>query len=136
LFPCLSSIKQVEAECVRYLLHRTPAEKQITGRLERGRGIEILRKPEETQASGTRERASEWITEGQRVLSFLTRPLGGHGQLTARIEAAERKCEGLEQEIRVLRSEDDSFRKQRSQMADAFRTLAREVVVEPVSERV
>ncbi len=106
------------------------------GGLKEAGGIEILRKPEETQASGTRERASEWITEGQRVLSFLPRPLGGHGQLTARIEAAERKSEGLEQEIRVLRSEDDTFRKQRSQMADAFRTLAREVVVEPVRERV
>ncbi len=70
------------------------------------------------------------------MLGFLPRPLGGHGQLTATIEAAERKCEGLEQEIQLLRSEDESFRKQRTQMADDFRTLAREVVVEPVSERV
>lgn len=97
--------------------------------------IETPMRPEEAHAIETRERLTGWITEGQHVFSLLPRLLDEHGELTARVEAAARECERLEKEVRVLRSENDSFRKQRTRMAEAFGTLSREFLVEPESEK-
>jgi len=96
-------------------------------------GIETPREPEVAQASETHERVTGWITEGQRVLDLLPRLLAEHWGLAAKLEAAERKCQRLEEAIRALRSENDHLRKQRTRLAETLRTVARELVVDSVS---
>jgi hypothetical protein len=75
-----------------------------------------------------RERVIEWVTEGQRLFNFVPRLFQEHGHPTARAEAAERKCERLEQEIRSLRGENEYFRKERRQIVESLKTLARQLV--------
>ena len=82
-----------------------------------------------------RARAIEWVTEGQRLFNFLPRLFQEHAHLTARAEAAERKNERLEQEIRSLRGENEYFRKERRQIVDSLKTLARQLV-ESAAEKV
>jgi hypothetical protein len=74
------------------------------------------------------ERVIEWVTEGQRLFNFVPRLFQEHGHLTGRAEAAERKCERLEQEVRALRGENESFRKERRQIVESLKTLARQLV--------
>lgn len=93
-------------------------------------GIESPREPEEAQVSETHERVTGWITEGQRVLDFLPRLLAEQWGLAAKVEAAERKCQRLEEGSRALRSENDHLRKQRTRLAETLRTLARELFVD------
>lgn len=95
-------------------------------------GLGSQRKLEETKAGEARARVTSWITEGMRMTGLVEKLLREHGHLTARAEAAERKCERLGEEINKVRRENDSFRKQRIQMAEALKTLAKEMV-QPLS---
>ena len=95
-------------------------------------GLGGLRRLEEAKATEARERVTGWITEGMRMSGLVPKLLREHGQLTARAEAAERKCERLEEEINKVRRENDHFRKQRMQMAEVLKTLAKELV-QPLS---
>jgi len=83
---------------------------------------------EGTQATKARERLIGWVTEGQRLFSVVPRLFQEHGNLTARVETAERKCERLEQEIKSLRNENEYFRKERGQTANSLQALARELL--------
>ena len=65
-----------------------------------------------------------WLTEGQRLLSLGSKLLVEHGQLAARVETAERKCEWLEEEMKNLRAENERFRRDRRQFAETVKTLA------------
>ncbi len=91
-------------------------------------GLISQRGPEGAKASEARERVTGWITEGVRMSGVVAKLLREHGHLTARAEAAERKCERLEEEINRVRRENDHFRKQRVQMAEVLKTLAKELV--------
>jgi hypothetical protein len=95
--------------------------------------IECLEEAEKAQASETHARLTGWITEGQRVLDFLPRLLAEQWGLAAKVEAAERKCQRLEEGIRSLRGENDYLRKQRTRLAETLRTLARELFVDSAS---
>ena len=90
------------------------------------------RRPEEAKASESRERVTAWITEGMRMSGLVSKLLREQGHVAARAEAAERKCERLEEEITRVRRENDHFRKQRAQMAEVLKTLAKELV-QPLS---
>jgi hypothetical protein len=96
-------------------------------------GFEGPRDAEEAQASATHARLSGWITEGQRVLDLLPRILAEQWGLAAKVEAAERKCQRLEEGVRLLRGENDYLRKQRTRLAETLRTLARELFVNSAS---
>ena len=83
---------------------------------------------EGAKAIEARDRVIGWLTEGQRLFSLVPKLLQEHGHLTARSEAAERKCERLEQEIRSLRSENEYFRKERRQIVETLKALAKQLV--------
>lgn len=102
-------------------------------RLELGMADELvgsvtLPRAEGSKAIEARERVIGWITEGQRLSSLVPRLFQEHGHLRARAEAAERKCERLEQEIRNLRTENEYFRRERRQVVETLKTLARQLV--------
>ena len=80
--------------------------------------------PGETHAIETRERVTVWVTEGQRLLSLGSKLLVEYGQITARAETAERKCERLEEEMKNLRAENERLRRERRQFAETVKTLA------------
>jgi hypothetical protein len=63
---------------------------------------------------------------------LVSKLLREQGHVAARAEAAERKCERLEEEMTRVRRENDHFRKQRAQMAEVLKTLAKELV-QPLS---
>jgi hypothetical protein len=90
--------------------------------------LAVPRRPEEARATESRERVSAWISEGVRMSGLVAKLLREQGQVVARAEAAERKCERLEEEITKVRRENDHFRKQRAQMAEVLKTLAKELV--------
>jgi hypothetical protein len=92
----------------------------------------LQRRPEEPKASESRERVTGWITEGMRMSGLVSKLLREQGHVAARAEAAERKCERLEEEMTRVRRENDHFRKQRAQMAEVLKTLAKELV-QPLS---
>ncbi|HSB72103.1 MAG TPA: hypothetical protein VLT62_22465 [Candidatus Methylomirabilis sp.] len=92
------------------------------------------RKPEETKATESRERVTTWISEGVRMSGLGSKLLREQGQVVARAETAERKCERLEEEVTRVRRENDHFRKQRAQMAEVLKTLAKELV-QPLSSK-
>lgn len=98
-------------------------------------GVDSQASAEGSKEIEGRERAIEWVTEGQRLFNFLPRLFQEHGHLTARAEAAERKNERLEQEIRSLRGENEYFRKERRQIVESLKTLARQLV-ESAAEKV
>ena len=95
---------------------------------EEGVGLGSQRGLAEAKASQIRERVAGWIAEGMRMSGLVPKLLREHGHLTARAEAAERKCERLEEEISRVRRENDHFRKQRVQMAEVLKSLAKELV--------
>ncbi len=104
----------------------------VSRTLEEPVGLGNRRRLDETKAIEARERVTGWITEGMRMTGMVEKLLREHGHLTARAEAAERKCERLEEEINKVRRENDHFRKQRIQMAEVLKTLAKELV-QPLS---
>lgn len=82
----------------------------------------------EAKASDARNLVAGWVTEGQRLLGIIPRLLREHEQIAARAEAAERKCARYEEEVRRLRSENEHFRRERRQTADALKALARQLI--------
>jgi hypothetical protein len=97
-------------------------------------GLGGPRRPEEAKTNESHERVTAWISEGVRMSGNVSKLLREQGQIAARAEAAERKCERLEEEITRVRRENDHFRKQRAQMAEVLKTLAKELV-QPLSGR-
>jgi hypothetical protein len=92
------------------------------------------RMPGEPREIEGRQRVTGWITEGMRMSGLVAKLLREHGQLTARADAAERKCDRLEEEVLRIRRENDHFRKERIQMAEVLRSLAKDLV-QPLSEK-
>lgn len=99
-----------------------------SGMAEESGGLDGLSGVEGTQAIDARERVIGWVTEGQRLFNLVPRMIQEHGHLTARAEAAERKCERLQQEIRSLRSENEYFRREKGQVVESLKTLAKQLV--------
>ncbi len=91
-------------------------------------GIDSLSRTDGSKAIEARERVIGWVTEGQRLFNLVPRLIQEHGHLTAKAEAAERKCERLEQEIKNLRSENEYFRREKRQVVETLKTLARQLV--------
>jgi hypothetical protein len=83
--------------------------------------------PGETHVIENRERVTVWVTEGQRLLSLGSKLLVEYGQITARAETAERKCERLEEEVKNLRTENERFRRERRQFVETVKGLARKL---------
>jgi hypothetical protein len=104
----------------------------VSRALEEPARLGSQRRLEDPKAGEARARVANWITEGVRMTGMVEKLLREHGQLRARAEAAERKCERLEEEINKVRRENDHFRRQRIQMAEALKTLAKEMV-QPLS---
>jgi hypothetical protein len=88
-------------------------------------GLDQQQRLEATKATHARERVTGWITEGQRLLALVPKLLREHEHLAARAEAAERKCERLEEEIRRLRNENEHFRRERRQAVETLKTLTK-----------
>ena len=78
-----------------------------------------------TRATHSRERVAGWIAEGQRLLALVPKLLREHEHLAARAEAAERKGERLEEEVRRLRNENEHFRRERRQAIETLKMLTR-----------
>jgi ribosomal protein S16 len=91
-------------------------------------GFDSQPRVEGAKAIEAHERVIEWLTEGQRLTTLVPKLLQEHGHLTARSEAAERKCERLEREIKSLRGENEYFRKERRQVVEALKALAKQLV--------
>ncbi len=79
-------------------------------------------------ARDARTRVASWVSEGQRLIGVLALLLGEHAQVTARADAAERKVVRLEEELRTLRGEVEHFQRERRQLAESLRALARQLV--------
>jgi hypothetical protein len=75
-----------------------------------------------------RNLVTSWVTEGQRLLGVVPKLLREHEQLTARAEAAERKCERYEEEMRSLRAETEQFRRERRQTAEVLKALTKQLI--------
>lgn len=69
-----------------------------------------------------------WVGEGQRLLNIVPKLLREHEQLAAAVQAAERKCERCEEEIRSLRNENERFRKERRQTVDTLNGLTKQLI--------
>jgi chromosome segregation ATPase len=82
----------------------------------------------EAKTSDARNLVVSWVTEGQRLLGIIPRLLREHEQVAARADAAERKCERCEEETRRLRSENEHFRRERRQTAEALKALTRQLI--------
>jgi len=100
-----------------------------------GRDIAEMRSELEKRAGSTEAKVSDardlvvsWVTEGQRLLGIVPRLLREHEQITARAEAAERKCARWEEEARRLRSENEQFRRERRQTAEALKALTKQLI--------
>ena len=82
----------------------------------------------EAKASDARDLVVGWVTEGQRLLGIVPRLLREHEQIASRAETAERKCERYEEETRRLRSENEHFRRERRQTAEALKALTKQLI--------
>lgn len=82
----------------------------------------------EAKAIDARNLVASWVTDGQRLLGIVPKLLREHEQLAARTEAAERKCERYEAEVRSLRSENEHFRRERRQTAETLKALTKQLV--------
>lgn len=96
-----------------------------SGTPEETAGLDQQQQLEATKAIQSRERVAGWIAEGQRLLALVPKLLREHEHLVARAEAAERKCERLEEEVRRLRNENDDFRRERQQAVETLKTLTK-----------
>ena len=83
--------------------------------------------PSESHAIEIRERVSGWVIGGQQSLSVSSKLPTEHGQVTARADMAERRCEQLEEEMQKLRTENEQFRRERWRFAETVKTLARKL---------
>lgn len=84
--------------------------------------------PEEAKATDARNLVARWVTEGQRLVGLVPRLLLEHEQLVARVEAAERKCERCEEEMKNLRGENEHFRRERRQTVETLKALTRQLI--------
>jgi len=83
---------------------------------------------EEAKAIDARNVVTGWIAEGQRLLNLVPKHLHEHEQLLARAEAAERKFQRCEEEIRSLRNENEHFRRERRQSVETLKALTRQLI--------
>jgi hypothetical protein len=83
---------------------------------------------DEATGSDARNVVTGWFTEGQRLLSVVPRLVHEHAHLTARAEAAERKYQRCEEEIRSLRSENEHFRRERRQAVETLKALTKQLI--------
>jgi hypothetical protein len=83
---------------------------------------------DEAKAMDARNRVAQWVTEGQRMLSVVPKVLQEHEQLAARTEAAERKCQRFEDEMRNLRAENEHFRRERRQTVETLKALTKHLI--------
>jgi hypothetical protein len=84
--------------------------------------------PVDPKAIASRNVVTAWLTEGQRFLHAVPTLLREHDQLKARAEAAERKCERCEGEIKSLRDENEHFRRERRQTAENLKALTKQLL--------
>jgi hypothetical protein len=92
---------------------------------EQATGLDQQQRIEATKTIHSRERVAGWIAEGQRLLALVPKLLREHEHLAARAEAAERKCERLDEEVRLLRNENEHFRRERRQAVETLKTLTK-----------
>ncbi len=95
----------------------------VKAELERRGGLLAERK-----ANDARNLVATWLTEGQRLVGIVPKLLREHEQITARAEAAERKCVRCEEEVRCLRIENEHFRRERRQTAEALKALTKQLL--------
>jgi hypothetical protein len=84
--------------------------------------------PNEAKVMASRNAVKVWLTDGQRLLHAVPTLLREHDQFKARAEAAERKCERCEEEIKSLRGENEHFRKERRQTAEHLKALTKQLL--------
>jgi chromosome segregation ATPase len=84
--------------------------------------------PDDAKTIGSRNLVTAWLTEGQRLVHAVPTLLRQHDQLKARAEAAERKCERCEGEIKSLRDENEHFRRERRQTAENLKALTKHLL--------
>jgi len=82
----------------------------------------------ESKAIDARNLVASWVTEGQRLVGIVPKLLREHEHIVARAEAAERKCERIEEEARRLRIENEHFRRERRQTAEALKALTKQLI--------
>lgn len=83
---------------------------------------------DETKAADARNAVTGWLTAGQRLVHTVPTLLREHDQLKARAEAAERKCERCEGEIKSLRQENEHFRRERRHTAESLKALTKQLL--------
>ena len=83
---------------------------------------------DEAKAIDARNLVTRWVTEGQRMLSVVPKLLHEHEQLAARTEAAERKSDRCEEEIKSLRAENEHFRRERRQTVETLKALTKQLI--------
>jgi len=79
----------------------------------------------------TRQRIVRWIGDSKHLHDLLPGLLDEYERLQGRAETVERECERLRQEISDLRRENDFFRTERAEIAEAVSKL---INVQLVSE--
>ena len=83
---------------------------------------------ERTNAITDRERVAGWVKEGQRLIQLVSMVLQKHQHFASRTEAAERRCNGLEDEVRGLRAENEYLRRERRQIANSLNALTKQLI--------
>ena len=100
--------------------------------------IGIVKSPspsEEIQpVATTQDRLTGCITEMEPQPSTVTKLLLERGQLMARAETAERKCQRLEHEMKYLRGAIEQFKRERHHFAVTVKSLARKLAESSVEE--
>jgi hypothetical protein len=75
-------------------------------------------------------RIDRWIEDGQGVLGVLPGFFDEHEQLRAGLEAAERECVRLREEVDMLRAENGGLRGEREEIAETIAEGLNEVMNE------
>lgn len=75
-----------------------------------------------------RERVAKWIEEGRHLLSVIPGLPEENERLKAQAEAAEHECEGLRRAIGELQGENEYFRSERQEIAEAFGRFMNEML--------
>jgi len=105
---------------------RDPGE--VRSEIEKHAGSAGAKAGDAAKASDARNLVAGWVTEGQRLLGIIPRLLREHEQIAARAGAAERKSARYEEEVRRLRNENEHFRRERRQTAEALKALTRQLI--------
>lgn len=75
---------------------------------------------ETLRVTETCERVVRWIEEGQALLGVVRGIAEEHERLKHRMEQAERDVERLEQELAALETQNERFRRERAEAAEAL----------------